>query len=247
MPDFGTLAIVIFAFLCAGTVKGVIGMGIPMISLAILATTLGLKEAIPLILVPSILTNLWQGAVGGHFRDIVGRTWTLVVGTFVGAWFGVDLLADGDARVLMGFLGMMLCVYSAISVVTPQVPPPGRHEPWMSPAAGGISGVIMGLTGTYVVPVGLYLQALGMPRDILVQAMGVTFAAATVALGVALAARDLLTTDLGLMSAIALVPAAAGMVIGQRLRRRLREDTFRRVLFVGLTVLGLYLVARAVL
>jgi uncharacterized membrane protein YfcA len=117
----------------------------------------------------------------------------------------------------------------------------------MSPAAGGISGVIMGLTGTYVVPVGLYLQALGMPRDMLVQAMGVTFAAATVALGVALAARDLLTTDLGLMSAIALVPAAAGMVIGQRLRRRLREDTFRRVLFAGLTVLGLYLVARAVL
>ena len=240
------IAIVAVAFLCAGTVKGVIGLGIPTVSLGILAATLGLKEGMALMLVPSIMTNVWQGTVGGHFSVVVGRLWSLLVAAFIGAWLGTGLLAKGDAALLMGFLGVLLCVYSAFSLVTPQIPPPGRREIWMSPAAGGITGFFMGMTGSFVVPGVLYLQALGMPRDMLVQAMGIAFTTATVALGVALAGRGLLTVELGLMSAAALIPASLGMVIGQHLRKRLSEALFRRVFFTALTVLGLYIIGRSV-
>lgn len=239
------VAIVIFAFLCAGTVKGVIGLGIPTVSLGILAATLGLKDGMALMLVPSIVTNIWQGLVGGHFKIVARRLWTLLAAASVGSWFGTGLLAAADADVLIGLLGILLCIYSAISLLTPQIPPPGQHEIWMSPVAGGVTGVIMGMTGTFFIPGILYMQALGMPRDVLVQAMGVTFGIATVALGVSLAGHGLLTVDLGLMSATALAPAAVGMVIGQRLRKRLPENAFRRVFFSALTVLGLYIVARS--
>ncbi|MEM6623442.1 MAG: hypothetical protein AAF674_14530 [Pseudomonadota bacterium] len=62
-------------FLLAGTVKGVIGLGLPTISLAILTATLDLKTAMALMLVPSAVTNLWQGAVGGQAVALLRANW----------------------------------------------------------------------------------------------------------------------------------------------------------------------------
>jgi len=139
----------------------------------------------------------------------------------------------------------MLCVYAAISLATPQVPPPGGKEPWLSPVVGAANGVISGMTGSFVVPGVLYLQALGLPRDLLVQAMGLLFTVSTLALAAALGGHGLLPAELGLLSAGALVPAFAGMALGQRLRRRIPEQRFRKIFFLSLTLLGLYISVRA--
>ena len=101
------------------------------------------------------------------------------------------------------------------------------------------------MTGSFVVPGVPYLQALGLPRDMLVQAMGVLFTLSTLALGLALSGRGLLGAETGLISLAAVVPALIGMVIGQRLRRRIDEAAFRKVFFSALLVLGAFIVARA--
>ena len=102
------------------------------------------------------------------------------------------------------------------------------------------------MTGSFVVPGVLFLQAIGLPRDTLIQAMGVLFTASTLALAVALQGNGLLNMELGKLSAAALLPAIAGMVIGQRIRRSLSEQMFRRVFFVALLVLGVYIIATSV-
>jgi uncharacterized membrane protein YfcA len=103
------------------------------------------------------------------------------------------------------------------------------------------------MTGSFVVPGVLYLQAIGLPRDMLIQAMGMLFTASTAALAVALGGRNLLTLELGAISTAAVLPAIAGMILGQRLRRRLSETSFRRVFFLSLLALGAYIVARSFL
>ena len=60
-------------FLLAGTVKGLVGLGLPAISIALMSLFLPLSEAIALIALPTIVTNVWQAAVGGHFWHIVRR------------------------------------------------------------------------------------------------------------------------------------------------------------------------------
>jgi hypothetical protein len=114
----------------------------------------------------------------------------------------------------------------------------------LSPAAGGIGGFVAGLTGSFI-PGILYLQALGLSRDHLVQALGISFTVLTVALAAAFARQGLMTADLWLMSAVAVAPAALGMVLGQAVRRRLSEALFRRVFFSALLLLGAYLASRA--
>jgi len=75
--------------------------------------------------------------------------------------------------------------------------------------------------------------------------MGMLFTASTLALALALQGNDLLTIELGALSAAAVLPAIAGMVLGQKIRHGLPEPIFRRVFFVSLLILGAYIVVSA--
>jgi hypothetical protein len=240
------LVVVCATFLFAGWVKGVVGLGLPTIALALLAATVGLREAIALMLVPALVTNVWQGLTGGAFVALLRRLWPLLLAACLGTWFGVGVLAQADTVLLTGLLGVMIFGYAGISLVAPQVPPPGRWEGVLSPTAGAIGGLATGLTGSFI-PGILYLQALGLSRDHLVQAMGIAFVVLTVALAGALTRQDMMTVDLWLMSTVAVAPAALGMVLGRALRRRLSEALFRRVFFSALLLLGGYLASRSLL
>ena len=247
MPTPEFIALVAATFLVGGFVKGVVGFGLPTVALAILAATRGLEAAMALMLIPSLATNLWQAVVGDALAAIVRRLWPLFAAVCVGVWVGTTLLVAAAPGLLVGGLGALLCVYGATSLATPQIRPPGRHERWLSPLVGAVNGTVTGLTGTFVVPGTLYLQALGLARDALVQAMGALYLLSTAALAVALARHELVTVELATASAVALVPALAGMAIGQRVRHRLPEARFRRIFFSALLALGLYLLGRSAL
>lgn len=237
------IATVCATFLFAGWVKGVVGLGLPTIALALLAATVGLREAIALMLVPALVTNVWQALVGGAFAPLLRRLWPLLLTSCLGAWFGVGILAQADTVLLTGVLGVMICAYAGISLSAPQIPPPGRWETVLSPTVGVLGGLVTGLTGSFI-PGIVYLQALGLSRDHLVQAMGIAFMVLTVVLAGALTRQQLMTVDLWLMSAVAVAPAALGMVLGRAVRERLSEALFRRIFFSALLLLGAYLVIR---
>lgn len=241
-----SIAIVTVVFLAAGSVKGIVGMGLPTVSLGLLALAFGPKEAIALMLVPSLMTNIWQAAVGGAFWPLMKRLWSLLAMVCAGVWFGAGLLADADSAWVSAALGITLCIYAAISLFTPQAPPPGHRETWISPLIGGANGVITGLTGTFVVPAVPYLQVLGLDRMALVQAMGILFTVSTLALGLSLSGHNLLPRELGVLSTIGLVPALIGMVGGQWVRQRISEALFRQILYWSLAALGIYLALGAI-
>ncbi len=247
MWSLETILIVTFTFLFAGTVKGVIGLGLPSVSLALLTATLGLKDAMAIMLIPTFCTNILQGIVGGHFKFITKKFATLMIAAALGTWFAAGILAKSEAALLSGLLGLSICSYASVSLYTPQIPPPGKHETWLSPIIGAFSGFLTGLTGSFIMPGVIYLQAAGLPRDVLIQAMGVVFTAATISLAVALGGHNLLPQETLLISTAALVPAFAGMWFGQRIRKKISEQHFRKVFFVGLLLLGFYIIGKVLL
>ncbi len=245
MTDPVTLLAIACTFLIAGTVKGVIGLGLPTVSLALLTVAVGLPQAMALLLVPSFVTNLWQALVGGEAMAILRRLWPFLLMATVTVWLGAAALTRVDLSLLSALLGALLVTYAATSLVGFRLTVTARQEPWLGPLVGTANGVLTGMTGSFVVPGVLFLQAIGLPRDMLIQAMGLLFTASTLALAVALQGNALLTMELGTLSAAALLPAILGMVIGQRIRRRLPEETFRKVFFAALLALGVYIIARA--
>jgi len=245
MFDAFTIAAIIGTFLLAGAVKGVIGLGLPTISLALLTVAVDLPNAMALLLVPSFVTNLWQAVVGGNGKVILRRLWPFLLMATGTVWLGATALVHVDLALLSALLGVLLIVYSTVSLAGLSFTITARQEIWIGPLLGTANGVLTGMTGSFVVPGVLFLQAIGLSRDMLIQAMGMLFTVSTLALAGALRGNDLLTAELGALSAMALLPAIAGMVVGQRTRRNLSEALFRRVFFVALLILGAYIIASA--
>ena len=245
MTDASILLAIAATFLVAGTVKGVIGLGLPTVSLAILTVVIDLHGAMALLLVPSFVTNLWQAVVGGNGRAILVRIWPFLLMATLTIWLGAAALTRVDLALLSALLGVLLVIYAAASLAGRQFAIGPRQEVWLGPLMGVTNGVLTGMTGSFVVPGVFFLQSIGLPRDMLIQAMGMLFAASTVALAIALQGVGLLTSELGTLSAAALIPALIGMVVGRRIRRRLAEPIFRRVFFAALLILGIYIIASA--
>jgi uncharacterized membrane protein YfcA len=243
-----TLSLAAAVFLLAGLIKGIAGAGLPTVALAVLALFIDIKVAIALLVVPALVTNIWQGLTGGALASVAKRLAPMLLASVVGIWIGVSILSAGDAKVLAGILGIVLFLYAGYSLATPQIAPPSpRAERWLGPPVGLTTGILFGFTGSFLVPGVLYMQALGLKRDHFVQAMGIAFSFSTVVLWLFLAGNGLFSVSLGLVSAIVCVPAILGMVIGQKLRGGMSEAKFRRVFFFTLLALSLYIVARAFL
>ncbi len=241
------LALVAVTFALAGLVKGLVGFGLPIVALALLATTIGLQETIAVLIVPSLITNIWQGLVGGNFVPLMKRMWLFFLCAIAGIWLGVLILASQDNVQLVAVLGALLIAYSGISLTGFQVPAPGHHEPWIAPIVGGLAGIMFGCTGSFVMPGTIFVQALRMPRDTLIQALGITYTITAVVIAIFMSQRNLLPMETGLVSAGALIPAAAGMYMGQRLRHHLPEARFRKAFFIALFFAGCYMVIRVTL
>lgn len=247
LPSFSpeTWALIALVYFIAGLVKGVVGLGLPSVAVGLGAVLVGMKPALVLLIVPSFVTNVWQALAGAHFGAIVRRTWPMLVTILAGTWVGVWLLARLDASVLSGILGVTLIAYAIMGFTTPKLPHPGRHEVALSLPVGVVHGIVAGMTGSYI-PAVPFLQSLGLSKDVLVQAMGIVFTISTIALAVSMADQRLLSMPLAIASAGAVIPAIAGMVVGQRLRGKLSEATFKRALLGALFVLGVYILWRAI-
>jgi len=226
-------------------VKGVIRLGLPTVSLALLTVAFDLPSAMALLLVPSFVTNLWQAMVGGNSRAILLRLWPFLVMATVTVWIGAAALTRVDLSLLTALLGMLLVTYALVNLGGIRLTIPTRHEAWAGPLIGSANGVLTGMTGSFVVPGVMFLQAIGLSRDMLIQAMGMLFTASTVAHAAALQKSNFLTIDQGILSAGAVLPAIVGMILGQKVRKLLSEQLFRMVFFAAPLVLDTYIIVSA--
>lgn len=248
-PDLDAvlIATVVIALLAAGCVKGVIGLGLPLTSIAILGTVMDLRQAIPLIVVPVLATNAFQATQGGVLVAQLRRFWSLNLLLCIGTWGGTVLLFIVDPAILLIALGSVVVGYALINLfaVTVRVPPDG--ERWLSPLVGVASGILTGATGSVGAPVALYMQALGLDKEAFLQAISLSFLITAVVWIIALIDQSAFDRDTTIVAIGAVIPAFLGLWAGQLLRRRLAEDKFRRWVFGFLVIVGANLIRKAIL
>ena len=206
------------AFLLAGFFKGVIGLGLPTVSMGLLAVTMQPSRAIAIVIVPAIVTNIWQTFAGPYLRDIIRRLWPLMAGTVIGIWLNAGMLAGPYARYGPIVLGVLLVIYATVGLSKFNFSVARSNEKWIGGIVGLITGGVSAATGVQVVPSMPFMQAIGMEKDELVQALGVFFTVATVALAFNLTSAGLLSASTALPGAVAMASAFAGMFIGQAVR-----------------------------
>jgi uncharacterized membrane protein YfcA len=234
-------------FLLAGFVKGIIGLGLPTVSMGLLALVMTPAQAAALLVAPSLVTNVWQMAAGPALAPLWRRLWSMMAGIGVGTWAGAGLLTGSNAAAATMALGVALALYALTGLTPWRITLPARMEWWLSPLVGAVTGFITAATGVFVIPAVPYLQAIGFEKEEFVQALGLSFTVSTVALAAILMMSGSFAPSIAGASLLALVPALAGMFAGQWLRVRARPAVFRRCFFIGLLLLGLYLAGRGMI
>lgn len=242
------LSAAVFAvFLLAGVVKGVVGLGLPTLSMGLLAGLMSPAQAAVILILPSLLTNLWQMLDGPALARLLRRLWPMQAGVVAGTLFVPVSLVTLDAHVASIGLGLALIAYAALGLGSFKLAGPARGEGLGSLIVGLVTGAVTSATGVFAFPAVPWLQALGLKKDELVQALGLSFTVSTLALFARLVWEGSLAPGQvpGMWLLLSPVPAAfLGMALGQRLRGRLDEVTFKRVFFMGLLAIGLYMLAR---
>lgn len=234
------------ALMAAGIVKGVTGIGYSTSALPLLALTVGLKAGMPLVLLPSIASNLTVMRAAGDFGATFRRFWPIYLAVLPGLVAGLAILpriADVDAG---GVLGLVLAAYATAMLLRG---PWHLPEPWrrslMLPV-GLLTGLVNGLTGSQVMPLVPYLLSLELNASTFVQASNISFTLSSLLMLAGLARIGLLGwAELGLTIA-GIAPALLGVAIGNAIRQRLAPETLRKLVLGALLAMGLALVVKAV-
>lgn len=232
-------------FVAAGMVKGVVGLGLPTLAMALLALRMTPAQAAALLILPSLLTNVWQTrpwpGLGPLARRLAPMQAGVAAGTLGAAWW-LGAPAGVWATQALGAALLVYALWGLSGARLPRVSP--RAQRVLGPLAGAATGLVTAATGVFVMPAVPYLQALGLQRDELVQAMGLSFTVSTVALAAGLALnREYPVAVLG-ASALLLLPALLGMQCGQWLRGRLSPVRFRLVFMSALALLAIWMLLR---
>jgi uncharacterized protein len=229
------------AFVVAGIAKGAIGMGLPPIALALMSFAVPLGDALALMVVPSMATNVWQAIYGRGFLRLLRRFWTMAATSVAALMFVAVGFGHLGSPMAMTWVGVILVAYSSMALTAWRPSVSRATERWANPLIGLASGAVAGVTGVAAVPFLPYMQSLDIDRHDLVQALGVMFLFIIGALTLALALQGAFDATNLLGAILAIVPTFAGVWLGQKARQAVSAETFRRIFLIGMFVVGLHM------
>ena len=244
MFDLEVLLFITLIFLFAGFVKGVSGIGLPAVSLSLLTMIMGLKFAVALVVMPGLLTNVWQAIGKTRIILIIQRLWPLVLTMFCFSLIGSSLLIK-HSYYLTILLGCLLILYGSISVfLKKQYFIPKKYEKLLGFISGSFGGFFGGSTGTFVFPIALYIYSLNMTKDEFLQTIAFVLITASFCLGFSLTVSNLWSFSLAIYSFYAVIPSIIGMYIGRKVQSNLEEGIFRKIFLFMIIIVGFLIVIR---
>src|ERR1700684_4255290 len=177
MPSIQPIDLVVatLTFLLAGFVKGVIGLGLPTVSMGLLTLVMAPAKAASLLIVPSFVTNVWQLAAGPSFWRLARRLWPMLAGIILGTLAGTGLLTGSHAGQAAVALGLMLMLYAGLGLTSMGFSVAPAAEWWLGPLIGALTGLATAATGVFAIPAVPYLGALNLDKEEMIQALGLSF------------------------------------------------------------------------
>lgn len=242
MDGFHLVSVAV-VFLLAGGVKGVTGMGLPTVAVSLLGLWMPPVQAAALLVVPALATNVAQ-CRGPHLRALAARLWPGWVAIALVTLAAPGLGDAAPAASAKAGLGAVLVAYGVWGLWRPALPDLSTRPRWWNAAAGAATGAVTAMTAVFVIPWVPYLQTLRLGKDEMVQALGLSFTVATLALAVRVQAVAPQAVWSPVAVGVALAGAFAGLAAGEVLRGRLAGAAFQRALFVVFIALGVANLAR---
>ena len=235
------LVCVLVAFFLAGSIKGVLGMGMPAVAMVLLTLFVPPLLAIPLVALPTALINVVQYGRSAPYRLTVARRYGLLalVLAVVIAITGYFITVFPEELLFLA-LGIAMVVFAlqALAGVVMRVSP---HLGWQV-LVGSAAGIIGGLSAVFSPPVAMYLVARDTSKQEFIAATGFLFLSGCAPLVVALVLNTVLVPGLVLLAMLGLLASLVGFMLGEWVRGFIAQDLFRRLIMIFFLIMGARLI-----
>jgi len=242
------LAFVLTVAVLAGCVKGMVGFAMPMILISGMTLVLAPEQALAVLIVPTLVTNVWQAlrqGISSAVQTIKDYRAFLLTGLAL-LVLSAQLVRVLDSRILFGLIGGPVALFAVMQLSGWQ-PKAAERTARGEMIVGGIAGFVGGLSGVWGPPTVAYLTAVNTPKLEHMRAQGVIYGLGAVALAGVHVQTGVLRAETVPLTLLILPCALVGLGIGFRLQDRIDQETFRKVTLVVLRVAGVNLLRRAVL
>lgn len=244
MSEYTILALITIYFV-AGVVKGTFGVGFPTAAIAMAATLFDARTAIAFVVIPMCLLNGWQVYRSGSVKQVLVSNWPLVVSMSASIAIFSLLSAQVPIRWLTLLLGVVTALFAIVSLwrSTPELPE--RYDKPAQLVTGVVAGVIGGLAGIWAPPIVIYLTSRRVSKAVFVQVVGVVLFIGSFLLLLGYVQTGIVNEDNALISFALLLPAIAGFTVGEKLRNKMSNELFYKLILIMFLVLGLNFVRRS--
>ena len=241
------VAIISAAVGLGGFIKGVTGIGLPIVAIAVMVNFLDPLTTFATLIIPILVTNLWQAVTSRNWKAPFKRFWLMII-LFVGFLFiGAELAVTLDTDILLLLLGASVSVFATFNLIKPRERPLSPTvEHIAAPFTGALGGLLGGLTAIWGPPMMMLFVMLKLEKDNWVQTVGLVWFVGSVPLTYAYWQNGMLNSETTPMSLYACLPGMLGIWIGEMIRRRINQETFRKVMLLALFVIGINLIRRAI-
>jgi uncharacterized membrane protein YfcA len=228
-------------FVFAGIVKGFLGIGLPAAAMGLLTLIISPTEAISLLWLPILFTNIFQYGRARNKREIAMTYKWFAVAIFCSIFLTSLFINDYPTALLTVAIGIAMVVFS-LNLLFGLSLPVGPGRGWQV-GVGIVSGVLGGLSSIWSPPVAMYLMARNTPKDMFIGTTGFLFLAGCLPLGAGLVISGLITWPVIVKSLLGLLMTLTGFRIGEILRERISQDRFRQIVLVAFLIMGGRLIA----
>lgn len=231
----------------AGVIKGAVGFAMPLVMVSGLSSIIDPKLALAAIILPIVMSNGWQ-----TFRQGVGPAWQAIkdfrrylIVVCVAIFLAAQTVTFIPDKVFYAVLGIPVVGLSVLQLLGLKLQIKPKDRTWSEWVIGLISGILGGIAGTWGPTTVLYLMAINTPKAQQMVVQGVIYGLGSVTLLLAHLQSGILNRETAPLSALLLIPAGIGMMIGFRLQDRMDQALFRKVTLLVLVVAGLNLIRKA--
>jgi len=245
-PDWVVIGVA-GSLVVAGMLKGIIGVGMPLVALPLLSMFIDVRASVMLLSIPLVLSNIPQAVEGGKIQACLKELSPVILGMVPGILIGVFVLLAVDASIAKLIAGVVVVIIAILTMLAPKLElkqhlhkPAGMVSGLLGGALGGLAAMPGPLVFTYLLAKGLRGKSFTKEAS-----MFLVLSAALLAL-VLTSSRAFDWSDL-VVSTVALVPVAAGMFVGQKLRDMVSAEAFKHCVLIVVLLSGAELMRNAIL
>ncbi len=242
--DPTALIVTLGLFLLGGVVKGGLGFGLPLMTMSILPLLMPVEAALALNAVVLPFTNIQQILEERAFKQTVVRFRLVLLGLTVGIPLGAAFVSYVDEASLMASLGVFVVVFCLLAAFAPPFTISTTMERRIAVWVGMAIGVVGSLTTASGPVFVMYLVGLGVERGLFRSALGFMFMFTGFLIIASFFVLGILDGPRFVLGLLCVVPSMIGLWFGNRFAQRLTSAGFRRMVLLGLAVLGANLIYR---